>query len=84
MGDITPAATKEGRFNMLRFICDYAKISSAVLENMILKRTECAWVMTFDIDEDSFLLDISEPFGEILPEEEKILIEEIVKPYLYK
>lgn len=69
---------------MLRFICDYAKISSAVLENMILKRTKCAWIMTFDIDEDSFLLDISEPFGEFLPEEEKILIKEIVKPYLYK
>lgn len=71
----------------MRFVCGYAYISPAVLENIIFTLGLGIFVWSEDIDEDRFALYVDDPNGEgselsITAEmSEKIL--PIVKRYLY-
>ena len=67
---------------MREFICDYSKISPAVLEKKITLEVHGAWGAWSDIDEDKFEFRILEPFKSVKVDWDKVA--EIINPYLYR
>lgn len=68
---------------MMTFICDYAKVSPAVLGILVqgkAGRFFCNW---WDEDEDTFIFRVFTLDGEGLSEAERAIISAVVGPALY-
>ena len=70
--------------NTIFYICDYAKVSPAVLANRIINAVDHAvWADYRDIDDDIFRFEIFNPFENAsVSEEDAAWAYEIIKPYL--
>jgi hypothetical protein len=68
----------------MTFICDYAKVSPAVLEMMVEKATSRLFCNWWEETEDSFVFRVFALDDEGITAEEQKVICEIVEPKLFK